>query len=124
MVRFIEMGIAYAAAGQSYCRASAGLAERDMCAANSDGGRDAAFAEVQADAGEDFDRAAKAKAHGVIIRAFLRMFGSDCTESGRFVDSRCAEDGKTQAMRVIKCAVVGCLPAVEPSSTIILAIST
>jgi hypothetical protein len=48
MVRFIEMGIAYAAAGQSYCRASAGFAERDMCSTNANGGRDTAFAEDQA----------------------------------------------------------------------------
>jgi hypothetical protein len=34
MVRFIEMGIAYFAAGQSYRRTSAGFAERDMCSAN------------------------------------------------------------------------------------------
>jgi hypothetical protein len=39
MVRFIEMGIAYAAAGQSYRRASAGFAEGDMCAGNANGGR-------------------------------------------------------------------------------------
>jgi len=45
-MRFVEMGVAYAAAGQSYRRASAGFAERDMCSANTYGGRDTAFAEV------------------------------------------------------------------------------
>ena len=65
------MGIAYAAAGQSYCGASAGFAERYMGSANANGGRDTAFAEVQANAGEDFDRAAEPEAHGVIIRACL-----------------------------------------------------
>jgi len=54
-MRFIEMGIAYAAARQSYRRASAGLADGDMCAANANGGRNAAFTEIQADPGEDFD---------------------------------------------------------------------
>ena len=58
MARLIEMGEAQAAAGQSDRRASAGFAEGDMCPANADGGRDAAFAEVQPDPGEDFDRAA------------------------------------------------------------------
>jgi hypothetical protein len=47
MVRFIEMGIAHATAEQSYRRASAGFAERDMCAANANGSGDAAFTEVQ-----------------------------------------------------------------------------
>jgi len=47
MARLIEMGEAQAATGQSYRRASAGLAERDMCSANADGCRDTAFTEVQ-----------------------------------------------------------------------------
>jgi hypothetical protein len=42
-------------AGQSYRRASAGFAEGDMYAAKANGGRDTAFAEVQADPGENFD---------------------------------------------------------------------
>jgi hypothetical protein len=55
MMRFIEMGIANPAAGQSYRRANAGFAERDMCSTNANGGRDTAFPKVQADPGEDFD---------------------------------------------------------------------
>jgi hypothetical protein len=55
MMRFVEMRIAYAAAGQSYRRASAGFAERDVCSTNANGGQDTAFAEVKADPGEDFD---------------------------------------------------------------------
>jgi hypothetical protein len=81
-MRLIEMCIAYAAAGQPYGGASAGFAERDMRSTNANGGRDTAFSEVQADPGEDFDRAAEPEAHGVIIRAFLRMLGSDSTKSG------------------------------------------
>jgi hypothetical protein len=47
---------AQAAAGQSYRRASTSFAERDVCSANADGGGDAAFAEVQVNAGEELDR--------------------------------------------------------------------
>lgn len=83
MALFIEMRIADTAAGQSYSSASSGFAERDVCATNADGSRHAAFAKVQANAGEDFDRAAKAKAHREIVRAYLRIFGSDCTERRR-----------------------------------------
>jgi hypothetical protein len=42
-----------------------------MCATSTDARADVAFAEVQANAGEDVDRAAKAKAQIVIVRAFL-----------------------------------------------------
>ena len=51
MMRFVEMGVAQAAAGESHGGAGAGLAECDVGAANADGGRDTAFAEVYADAG-------------------------------------------------------------------------
>jgi hypothetical protein len=68
LARFIEMRIADTAAGESYSGASAIFAECHMSSANADGSRDAAFAEVQANAGEDFDGAAEPEAHGVIIR--------------------------------------------------------
>ena len=70
MTRFIEMRIADTAAGQSYGGSSAGFAEREVGSANADGRRDAAFAKVQANAGEEFDRAATAETHRAIVRAF------------------------------------------------------
>jgi hypothetical protein len=71
------------------------------------GGRDATFAEIQADPGDDFDRAAKAKSHGVIVRAFLvnmrshrskprlwcnsvlRCARSSVPSRSQYLDSRC-----------------------------------
>ena len=58
MTRLVEMRVADTAAGESYGGASAGFAERHVSAANADGGRDTALAEIQANAGKDFDRAA------------------------------------------------------------------
>ena len=84
MTRLVEMRVADTAAGQSYGGASAGFAERDMSSANADGRRDSAFAEVQANAGEDFDGAVEPEAHVGIVCAFVTSWRSDCTETSRF----------------------------------------
>src|ERR1700676_245385 len=70
-----EMRIADTATWQSYGGARAGFAEGDVSPANADGRRDSTFAEVQANAREVFDRAAKAKAHREIVRAFSGDIG-------------------------------------------------
>jgi hypothetical protein len=62
------MGIAQAAAWQANGGARASFANCHVCATNADARADAAFAEVQANAGEDSDRTAEPEAHGVIIR--------------------------------------------------------
>lgn len=61
MTRFIEMRMAEPAAWQPDCSTRAGLAERDVGPANADGCEDAAFAEVQANAGKDVDQAARTR---------------------------------------------------------------
>jgi hypothetical protein len=68
MMRFVEMGVTQAAAGESDRGAGAGFAEGDVGASNADGSGDSAFAEVYADAGEEFDRAVEAETHGRLSR--------------------------------------------------------
>ena len=79
MTRLVEMRIADAAAEQADGGSSAGLAERDVGSAYADGRRDSTFAEVQPNAGEDFDRAADSKAHRGIVPAIPGILGTDRT---------------------------------------------